>query len=236
MKQEKIAEFILKLRSNNNLTQKEFADIIGVTSQAVSKWENGRGIPDIEFLTKICLEFNVELDEIILGKNKKNNKFTFLYFFVGLAIVFLIFIIFMFLSKNDYNISPVTSDNDLFVIDGVAAYSEDKKSIHVTNLNVLSQTDELFVLYECGLYEKEGDITVKITGCDNSSLVSEFDLNVADTFEKLLEPVEFHKTNYTSICSDLENANLFINIKLINEKNNIIYYEIPLLFDYACVS
>ena len=39
--QNKIGEFIKKLRTENHLTQKEFADKYGVTYQAVSKWENG---------------------------------------------------------------------------------------------------------------------------------------------------------------------------------------------------
>ena len=52
MNQEKIGKFILKLRMDNNLSQAKFADKIGVTYQAVSKWENGRGIPDIEMLKK----------------------------------------------------------------------------------------------------------------------------------------------------------------------------------------
>mgnify|MGYP000768869648 CR=1 FL=1 len=45
MNQEKIGKFILDLRKQNKMTQKEFADKLNVTAQAVSKWENGRGIP-----------------------------------------------------------------------------------------------------------------------------------------------------------------------------------------------
>lgn len=49
MDQEKISKFIKAIRKKNNLTQKEFADKYGVTFQAVSKWENARGIPEIYF-------------------------------------------------------------------------------------------------------------------------------------------------------------------------------------------
>lgn len=41
MNQEKIGKFILDLRKQNKMTQKEFADKLNVTAQAVSKWENG---------------------------------------------------------------------------------------------------------------------------------------------------------------------------------------------------
>ena len=70
MDQESIGKFILELRKKNNLTQKQLADKLNVTAQAVSKWENGRGIPDIEILQKISIEFNVNIDSILKGKEK----------------------------------------------------------------------------------------------------------------------------------------------------------------------
>lgn len=50
MNQEKIGEFIKKLRQDNNLTQKDLANKYNVTYQAVSKWERGLNIPDISLL------------------------------------------------------------------------------------------------------------------------------------------------------------------------------------------
>ena len=50
---------IAKLRHNNKITQEELANKIGVSSQAVSKWENGKNMPDIENLMLITKLFNV---------------------------------------------------------------------------------------------------------------------------------------------------------------------------------
>ena len=61
MDQELIAKKIKELRIKNNLTQKEFADKMNVTFQAVSKWENGKSIPDISILKKISEEFNINI-------------------------------------------------------------------------------------------------------------------------------------------------------------------------------
>ena len=47
MNQEKIGKFILKLRKEKNMSQLDLADKIGVTDRAISKWENGKGLPDI---------------------------------------------------------------------------------------------------------------------------------------------------------------------------------------------
>jgi len=73
MDQEKVGSFIKKLRIDNNLTQLELAEKLGVTYQAVSKWENGKNVPDIATLKEISKLFNIDIDEIISGeiKNKK---------------------------------------------------------------------------------------------------------------------------------------------------------------------
>ena len=73
MDQEKIGKFIKKLRKDNNLTQDELAKKLGVTYQAVSKWENGKSIPDIAILKTISELFNVNIDELLEG-NVKNKK------------------------------------------------------------------------------------------------------------------------------------------------------------------
>ena len=73
MNQEKIGKYIYELRIKNNLTQKDLADKLSITSQAVSKWENGRGIPDIEQLNKLSEIFNVDIKEIINGEDNKKT-------------------------------------------------------------------------------------------------------------------------------------------------------------------
>ena len=60
MNQEKIGNIIKNIRVQNNLSQREFAEKFGVTYQAVSKWENGKNIPDIAILKEICREYKLE--------------------------------------------------------------------------------------------------------------------------------------------------------------------------------
>lgn len=71
MDSNKIGEFIKNLRKENNHTQQDFADMFGVTYQAVSKWENGKNIPDILILKEICKKFNIDINEILDGEKKK---------------------------------------------------------------------------------------------------------------------------------------------------------------------
>ncbi|MCI8467435.1 MAG: helix-turn-helix transcriptional regulator [Bacilli bacterium] len=73
MDREKIGQFILEQRKKLNLTQSELAEQLHVTSQAVSKWENGRGIPDIELLKELSNYFQVDLQEILNGEIKTKD-------------------------------------------------------------------------------------------------------------------------------------------------------------------
>lgn len=56
------SEKLKKLRQEHNLTQAELADKLFVTRQAVTKWENGRGMPETNIALEIAKIFNVSLD------------------------------------------------------------------------------------------------------------------------------------------------------------------------------
>lgn len=60
---ETIGKKIKNLRKNKNLTQEQLAEILGVSSQAVSKWENCISMPDIELLPIIARYFGITMDE-----------------------------------------------------------------------------------------------------------------------------------------------------------------------------
>ena len=75
MNQEKIGEFIKKLRQDNNLTQKDLANKYNVTYQAVSKWERGLNIPDISLLKQMSEDFNVSIEELLSGKPTETKFF-----------------------------------------------------------------------------------------------------------------------------------------------------------------
>ena len=103
MDQEKVGKFIKKLRKNNNLTQQELAEKLSVTYQAVSKWENGKSIPDISTLKLISELFNVNIEELLDGnKSKKKsffNKKNIIIISIILILVVCILSFFAFLNK-----------------------------------------------------------------------------------------------------------------------------------------
>ena len=60
--------FIAELRKQKNITQKELAERIGVTDKAVSRWETGKGFPDVSLLTTLAGELGVSVSEIVMGE------------------------------------------------------------------------------------------------------------------------------------------------------------------------
>lgn len=63
-------ERLMNLRKDGNYTQEELAVRLGVTPQAVSKWERGMGYPDIELLVSLCRILNCSIDYLLEGENK----------------------------------------------------------------------------------------------------------------------------------------------------------------------
>lgn len=76
MDQVKIGKFIAKCRKEKKLTQQELSEKLGVTDKAISKWENGRGMPDISLLQQLIEILDISLNELLAGEKirKKSTK------------------------------------------------------------------------------------------------------------------------------------------------------------------
>ncbi len=67
---------IRQLREKNHMTQLQLAARLGVTDKTVSKWETGKGYPDITLLEPIADAFNVSLPELLSGNLVKNRNIS----------------------------------------------------------------------------------------------------------------------------------------------------------------
>ena len=68
MNQEKTGAFIAKRRKELNLTQKELAEKLGITDRAVSKWENGRCMPDLSLLQPLSRILKIGVNDLLSGE------------------------------------------------------------------------------------------------------------------------------------------------------------------------
>ncbi|MBY0064334.1 MULTISPECIES: helix-turn-helix domain-containing protein [Priestia] len=93
-----LGEQLQKLREEKKMSREELAGEMNVSRQAVYKWENNKGYPDIENLIKLSELYNVTLDELIKGDQsfqskiaidrKKSEDFSDPGFVVGIILVF----------------------------------------------------------------------------------------------------------------------------------------------------
>lgn len=60
-----IGEMMKRLRKERDITQEEFADILGVSCQSISRWENGACYPDIELIPDIAAFFGISVDKLM---------------------------------------------------------------------------------------------------------------------------------------------------------------------------
>lgn len=61
----KLSSNLKKIRKENNLSQEELAEKLGVSRQSISKWENNEAYPEMDKMIKICELFNLNIDELL---------------------------------------------------------------------------------------------------------------------------------------------------------------------------
>lgn len=76
MDQIKIGKFIKECRNKNNLTQNELAEKLGITDRAVSKWENGRAMPDSSLMLDLCKELKITVNDLLSGEVVSVNNYN----------------------------------------------------------------------------------------------------------------------------------------------------------------
>lgn len=76
MDHSKIGKFISALRKEQGLTQRAFADMLGISDKTVSKWERGGGMPELSLMPPLCAALGIDLNELFSGErlNDANYK------------------------------------------------------------------------------------------------------------------------------------------------------------------
>ena len=74
MNQEKIGKFIASCRKEKNMTQEQLAEKIGVTYKSISRWENGKTMPDLSMIPILAEILDVEMSELLDGRRKTKEE------------------------------------------------------------------------------------------------------------------------------------------------------------------
>ena len=228
MDQEKIGNLIKQIRKDNNLTQNKFAEILNVTPQAVSKWENGKNIPDLSVLKKIKELYGINLDSLLDGENNKKS-FKFNYVVIGLLlvlIVVLLVLIFIPKTKDDFTFKQIGTTCSDFNINGTVAYNKSKTALHISNIEYCGEiNNEVYSKINCVLYESYLNTETKISSCEEKENTK---------LEDYLKSVNIKFEDSPTTCKMFKDSKVFININATSKKGIVTTYKIPVELDEKC--
>lgn len=226
MNAEKVSKLIKEIRKKHNLTQKELADKYNVTYQAVSKWENGKNLPDMMLLKQISKDFNISLDDILEGKYNTNKRLNISIVIIMILISGLIYLI-INIDNEDFKFKTITTECNNFKISGIISYSNKKSAIYIDTIEYCGGDNlEIYQNIECNLYETNNNIIKRISTCDYKN-------NQNVSLEKFLENINITIDNYYQICKEFKN-NLYLEINATDKNNKITTYKVPLTLKENC--
>ncbi len=117
MDQIKTGKFITAMRKEQGMTQRQLADVLEISDKTVSKWETGKGMPEVGLMLPLCKVLNINVNELLSGqrlteenyketaednivtllsekkKNQKRRAWTFVICVITLAIGFFIVLV-----------------------------------------------------------------------------------------------------------------------------------------------
>ncbi len=74
MNQSAIGQYIARKRKDKNLTQEQLAEKLGVSNKTISKWENGKCMPDYGIIQDLCKELEISIPELMDGEDIGNSS------------------------------------------------------------------------------------------------------------------------------------------------------------------
>lgn len=218
-------KIIKEIRKNNNLTQKELADKLFVTYQAVSKWENNKSIPDIAILKKISELYNIDLNNLTNTK-KRNNTIYFILIIIFLILSLTITILITKNHTHDFEMRTIETTCNDFNLSGTIAYNKDKTAIYISEIDYCGlNKDQIYDTITSTLYQNENNKEkIIITNKEKNNL----------SLNDYLKDLTYHVDNYKSTCLDYNKNELYIKIELKKKNESTITYTIPLKINDTC--
>lgn len=234
-KDENFAYQISKIREMNNMTQKELAEIIGVSDRTISKWENGSSVPDGVSIRKICNKLGISPSNLLTEKRTfkdylrygikgviKAFKYIlhniFLLIFIVLFILLLIYFINNYNAVSMYTITYNTKD-DLSMSRGYFIKNKVRNILLIDNIEITKM--------DYDIKDIELELFTLVIGEKVSIYTSG---NLEDIF--ITELQDYPEVLQADVLNSMKN-NLYLEIKITDEENIVHIYKANLVLkDY----
>ena len=234
-KDENFAYQISKIREVNNLTQKELADLIGVSDRTISKWENGGSVPDGISIRNICNKLGISpsnflkekktlKDYLKYGIKTINKAFKYILHNIFMAIFIVLFIFLFIYFINNYNsVSMYTitynTKDDLSISRGYFIKSKVHSILLIDNIEITKMEYEIKSI-ELELFALVNSDKVSLYKSEN---LNDIFIEELDTYPVVLK---------SDVINSIKN-NLHLEILITDKENNAHTYKANLyLKDY----
>ncbi len=74
MDQERIGAFIAMVRKEKGMTQEQLAELLGTSQKSISRWENGKTMPDLSLYEPLCEALDIRVSELLYAKRMLNDE------------------------------------------------------------------------------------------------------------------------------------------------------------------
>lgn len=231
VKSTKFANTIYSIRRDRNLTQKDLADLIGVSDRTISKWENGTTVPDLCQIRNICKKLEISPSLLIKSEKKFKDNMSFIkmklgkalnylihnIFLIGFIIAFILLLIYFINNFNSVKIYDLKYDGDNIYLNH--GYFFQTKTVNILTLENIALKKIEYEPTEIKL-----ELYTLVNG-DKKILYK------ADNLKNIY--IEENKSNTDLLSKDtIENIkrNLYLTIETRDEQNKIYKYECQLAF------
>lgn len=231
VKSTKFANTIYSIRRDRNLTQKDLADLIGVSDRTISKWENGTTVPDLCQIRNICKKLEISPSLLIKSEKKFKDNMSFIkmklgkalnylihnIFLIGFIIAFILLLIYFINNFNSVKIYDLKYDGDNIYLNH--GYFFQTKTVNILTLENIALKK---IEYEPTEIKLE---LYTLVNRDKKILYK------ADNLKNIY--IEENKSNTDLLSKDtIENIkrNLYLTIETRDEQNKIYKYECQLAF------
>lgn len=204
---DKIGNFIKALRIENNLSQNDLSEMIHVTRQAISNWENGKALPDSYILIELSNIFGVSINEILSGEKNDNNsnleeialtlvdennkrkniiKRIITVFTSLLFLLTSIFLIYYFISNyNSIKVFKIKGKSDTFkTYNGIFVTTRQKSYIRIGDIKLINGHKDIMI----------NKVTLYYINSNDKRIIL-FETNVEDLLIKNIEPYQEYYLN-----------------------------------------
>lgn len=231
VKSTKFANTIYSIRRDRNLTQKDLADLIGVSDRTISKWENGTTVPDLCQIRNICKKLEISPSLLIKSEKKFKDNMSFIkmklgkalnylihnIFLIGFIIAFILLLIYFINNFNSVKIYDLKYDGDNIYLNH--GYFFQTKTVNILTLENIALKKIEYEPTEIKL-----ELYTLVNG-DKKILYK------ADNLKNIY--IKENKSNTDLLSKDtIENIkrNLYLTIETRDEQNKIYKYECQLAF------